>query len=443
MIDADYHGGRAQGAMTSNTQAARFRSQMSASRRVTIFRGGKIVLADRVVGGMRLVVSAGRIQRIQRDSTRLPSGAEVVELAGRTLTPGLLDIHVHGGGGADFMDGTLQAARTVCQTHLRHGTTTLFPTTTTGTPAQILAAMEACRVLRHSPRESPAGARIASMHLYGPYFAHDKVGCHKRSHQRPPAAQEYRRYFATGMVGIATCAAELPGAAAFYRAARRRGCLITCGHSNSTFQEMAAAFRAGMRHVDHFWSAMSSVKSLRPRCGTPMQASMEQFVLVEPEMSTEVIADGCHLADELLNFAYRMKGADRLCLVTDSSRALDQPPGKYRFGCRDDGDWFYNDGQVGQTMDRTNLASSVAGMDRVVRTMLRATGGQLADVVRMASLTPAERTGIDGDVGSIAVGKRADLVVWGPTMKVRQVYLDGERVIGSRLPASKAQHRRR
>ena len=395
--------------------------------RITLFQGGPIVLADRVVEGQRVVVRDGQISAVEAETKRVPAGAEIVDLAGATLTPGMVDIHVHGGGNADFMDATPAAVRTVCETHLRHGTTTLFPTTTTGTQEQLEAAFAACHEVQQSETNADtARARIAGMHLYGPYFLPEKVGCHKREHQRDPVASEYRRYFATGMVKIATCAAELPGAAAFYRYARDRGCLITCGHSNSTYQEMAAAFRNGMRHVDHFWCVMSSVSSLRPRCGTPMQASMEQFVLVEPEMSTEVIADGSHLSDELLNFAYRMKGAARLCLVTDSSRALDMPPGRYKFGNEADGDWFLHDGEVGRVLDGTNLASSVAGMDRMIRTMLRATGGKLADVIRMASLTPAELTGTAETIGSIAVGKRADLVVWSPRMKIRQVYLDGQ-----------------
>lgn len=395
--------------------------------RITLFQGGPIVLADRVVEGQRVVVRDGRISAIEAETKRVPAGAEIVDLAGATLTPGMVDIHVHGGGNADFMDATPAAVRTVCETHLRHGTTTLFPTTTTGTQEQLEAAFAACHEVQQSEGDADsARARIAGMHLYGPYFLPEKVGCHKLEHQRDPVASEYRRYFATGMVKIATCAAELPGAAAFYRYARDRGCLITCGHSNSTYQEMAAAFRNGMRHVDHFWCVMSSVSSLRPRCGTPMQASMEQFVLVEPEMSTEVIADGSHLSDELLNFAYRIKGAARLCLVTDSSRALDMPPGRYKFGNEADGDWFLHDGEVGRVLDGTNLASSVAGMDRMIRTMLRATGGKLADVIRMASLTPAELTGTAETIGSIDVGKRADLVVWSPRMKIRQVYLDGQ-----------------
>jgi N-acetylglucosamine-6-phosphate deacetylase len=228
------------------------------------------------------------------------------------------------------------------------------------------------------------------------------------------------------LIRIATCAAELPGAEAFYRAARRRGCLVTCGHSNATWAEMARAYRAGMRHVDHFWCAMSSVASLRQRYGTPMQASMEQFVLAEPGMSTEVIADGCHLSPELLTFAWRQLGARRLCLVTDANRALDQPPGRYRFGCAEDGEWIESDGRVGFVPGGGGaLASSVVGLDTMVRTMRAATGAPLAEVVRMASLTPAERAGIARETGSLAPGKRADVLVLDRRLRVRRVFVGG------------------
>jgi N-acetylglucosamine-6-phosphate deacetylase len=393
-------------------------SQLSAP---LVVENGTVVLPDRLVEQSAVVCEAGRITAVGR-RVRRPRQAVVVDARGGFICPGFVDLHVHGGGGADFMDGEVAAVFTALFAHARHGTTTLFPTTTTGTPAQILAMLAACRAAR-ADWQPAHGARIAGVHVYGPYFAPDKVGCHARDGRRDPQPREYAAWFRDDLVRIATCAAELPGAVEFCRAARRRGCLVTCGHSNASWREMQACFDAGLRHVDHFWCAMSSVASLRGRFGTPMQAGMEQFVLATPEMSTEVIADGKHLAPELLDFAFRMMGAARLCLVTDSSRALDMPPGRYRFGPAEDGPWFSSDGTVGRI--DTALASSVAGMDRMVRQMRRDTSASLPEVIRMASLTPAERAGIATDVGSLEPGKRADVLVLSRRLDVKRVFVGG------------------
>jgi len=284
--------------------------------------------------------------------------------------------------------------------------------------------LEACLEARRGWTPTD-GARIGGVHLYGPYFAEDKVGCHSVEGRRDPTADEYSDYFRMGIVRIATCAAELPGAGAFYRTARRRGCLVTCGHSNATWAEMERGYRAGVRHVDHFWCAMSSVASLRARLGTPMQASMEQFVLAREEMSTEVIADGEHLAGELLEFAWRMKGPSRLCLVTDANRALGMPPGRYRFGPREDGAWFESNGKVG-FVPGAGLASSVVGLDTMVRTMATRTSAPIEDVIRMATLTPAERAGIAAETGSLQRGKLADIVILDTRLRVKRVFLGGQ-----------------
>lgn len=320
------------------------------------------------------------------------------------------------------MDGTPDAVRTACRAHLRHGTTTIFPTTTTGSPEQIHSMLNACRTVA-----GEAGLpNLAGIHLYGPFFAEDKVGCHVASGRRSPTPEEYDAYFDSGMVRIATCAAELPGAKDFYRTASAHGCLLTCGHSNASWAEMRAAMDAGVRHVDHFWCAMSSVPSLRQRLGVPMQASMAEFVLANQLMSTEVIADGVHLAPELLQFAFTFLGAHRLCLVTDCNRGLDMPPGKYRFGNCDDGSWFHSDGRVGWAPGGTSLASSIVGMDHMVRHMLGSTRASLPEVIRMASLTPAERAGIAEKVGSLEVGKRADLLILDGDLRVKQVFVRGQ-----------------
>jgi len=385
------------------------------------FVNGTVITPDRLLEGATVVCRDGVIESVGR-VRGLSKSTTIIDSRGAFISPGFIDLHVHGGAGADFMDGTVSAVLAACQAHVRHGTTRLFPTTTTGSPDEILAMLTACQLAQAQPL-SP----IAGVHLYGPFFAADKVGCHAATGRRDPTPREWQRYWKTGIVSIATCAAELPGAIPFIKAAAKQGCLVTCGHSNASWAEMAQAFAAGMRHVDHFWCAMSSVPSIRQRLGTPMQGSMAEFVLMHDEMSTEVIADGYHLAPELLEFAYRMKGPERLCLVTDANRALDMPSGEYRFGHHATGSIFRSDGRVGWASGGS-LASSVVGMDTMVRHTKRSTTASLPEVIRMASLTPAERAGIATQTGSIEPGKAADIVVLSTKLKVKQVFIGGIRV---------------
>jgi N-acetylglucosamine-6-phosphate deacetylase len=385
---------------------------------------GKVILPDRLLPDGVVLCEGGRIAAVGTvGEVHVPAEVTVIAAEGGFISPGYVDIHVHGGAGADYMDGTRQAMITANRAHARHGTTAIFPTTTTGSRAQIDAMLRAARSVRDE-WEPGDGARVAGVHFYGPYFAEDKVGCHLPSGRRDPVPEEYEAHFDLGVVRVATCAAELPGAEAFYRAAARRGYLVTCGHSNASWTEMQRAYEAGMRHVDHFWCAMSSVPSIRIRLGTPSQGSMEQFVLLQPEMSTEVIADGCHLAPELLEFAYRMKGVERLCLVTDANRALDMPPGRYRFGAEADDDWFESDGRVG-FVPGGGLASAVVGMDTMVRHMNAVTSCGVVAAVRMGSLTPARRVNLDSEVGSLEAGKRADVLCLDAALAVRRVFIGG------------------
>ena len=390
------------------------------------FVNGTVVLPDRLLGDGMVCCEDSKILYVGQQKS-LPNDVEVIDARGGVIAPGYVDVHVHGGAGADFMDGTPEAVVRACTAHLRHGTTTIFPTTTTGSSQQIMDMISACAVAAQQLSKQPTPAfRIAGVHLYGPYFAEDKVGCHAADGRRSPVVSEFQKYFDSGIIRIATCAAELPGANAFYHMARQHNCLITCGHSNSTWSEMQAAFDAGMRHVDHFWCAMSSVPSIRQRCNVPMQGSMAEFVLMNADMSTEVIADGWHLAPELLEFAFRMKGAERLCLVTDCNRALDMPIGEYRFGNPTDGTMFRSDGKVGWAPNGS-LASSIVGMDHMVRHMKQSTSASLSQVIRMASLTPAERTGIADLTGSLDVGKQADILVMDEDLNVVDVFVGGRR----------------
>src|SRR5947209_2005461 len=271
------------------------------------------------------------------------------------------------------------------------------------------------------------GARILGAHFYGPYFTPEARGCHPAAGLRPPTPAEYERYldYADAIV-TATVAPELLGAEAFVRACRARGIRCNAGHSYATFDQIEAAIAWGVTHVDHLFCAMYDRARLRQTQTYPMRGGVMEATLCFDELTSEVIADGKHLERELLLLAYKIKGPDRLALVTDCNRALDMPDGEYIFGPRDGGEPIVRRDGVGVMPDGLALASGVVGMDHCVRTFHQRTGVPLVDVIRMASLTPARVAGCDAEIGSIAPGKRADLVVLDQDLHVRQVYLAGK-----------------
>jgi N-acetylglucosamine-6-phosphate deacetylase len=390
------------------------------------FTNGAILLADRAIANGQVGVRSARIDVVTETTRPLPSDCTIIDLAGGYLSPGFIDVHVHGGGGHDFMDGTEEAFRAVCQAHARHGTTSLLPTTTVARHDQHLAFLDVCRRFK---LQDTGGARILGAHFYGPYFAPEARGCHPADALRPPISAEYEQYLSFDCIARATVAPELPGAEAFVRACRARGIGCNAGHSYATFAQMEAARTWGVTHVDHLFCAMSDRARLRIEQTYPMRGGVMEATLFFDDLTTEVIADGKHLQRELLLLAYKIKGPDRLALVTDCNRALDMPDGPYIFGPKDGGEPIVRKDNVGVMPDGKSLASGVVGMIECVRTFHDLTGVPLVEVIRMASLTPGRIAGVDSDTGSIAVGNRADLLVLDRDLNVKQVYVGGHRIV--------------
>ncbi len=391
---------------------------------VTVFTNATVVLPDRLLpkGGLAvedaLIAAVGVPRAIPGDA---------IDLGGMYLCPGFVDLHVHGGDGADFMDGTAEAFRTACRCHLRHGTTSLTPTSTVATTAQYRRFLELCGELAG---EVPGGARIVGCHFYGPYFARPARGCHPDQEFLTPAPENAEAFtrLAGRMPLTVTVAPEIENAEWLVRTYAPRGVRFNAGHSHATFQQVEDAVGWGVRHVDHLFCAMSDRARLRQSQTFPMRGGVLEATLYLDELTTEVIADGKHLSPELLRLAYKVKGPDRLALVTDAMRAVDLPDGEYWFGAEGSGERVRKMDGVGVTPDGKALASGVTGMDQAVRTMHTAAGVPLAEAVRMASLTPARILGIEKEVGSLEPGKRADLVVLDAELNVKQVYVGGERV---------------
>jgi N-acetylglucosamine-6-phosphate deacetylase len=389
-----------------------------------LFVNGRVVLADRLMEGGAVETRGERIHAVHPRTPPLDPSKDIVDLQGGYLSPGFVDLHVHGGDGADFMDGTADAFRTICRAHACHGTTSLLPTTTVARHEQHLAFLDVCRRLK---AEGTGGAAILGAHFYGPYFAPEARGCHPAAAVRPPEPADYLPFLDfADCIATATVAPELPGAEAFVRACRQRGIRCNAGHSHATFEQVEAAIGWGVRHVDHLFCAMSDRARLRQTQTYPMRGGLMEATLFFDALTTEVIADGKHLTRELLLLAHKIKGPDRLALVTDCNRALDMPDGEYLFGPLDGGEPILRRDGVGIMPDGNALASGVMGMDHGVRTFRRLTGAPLPTVVRMASLTPARIAGWDHELGSIAAGKRADLLVLSEELEVRQVFLGGQ-----------------
>jgi N-acetylglucosamine-6-phosphate deacetylase len=393
-----------------------------------LFTNGRVILEDRLLDDGQVVVKE-RIVSVHSGRKRVVAGAgaKIVDLQGGYLAPGFVDLHVHGGDGADFMDATEQAFRTVCAAHLRHGTTSLLPTTTAARHDQFLAFLDTCGRVQDAGGN---GARVLGAHFYGPYFAPEARGCHPEGPVRAPTPAEFDQYLAfSHRIRRATVAPELSGAEEFALACRARGIGCNAGHSHATFGQMERARSWGISHVDHLFCAMSDRARLRQAQAYPMRGGVLEATLYFDDLTTEVIADGKHLERELLLLAYKIKGPERLALVTDCNRALDQPDGTYIFGPMDGGEPIVRRDGVGIMPDGKSLASGVVGMDECVRTFHRLTGIPLLEVVRMASATPARIAGWSSEIGSIAPAKRGDLLVLGDDLSVRQVYVEGRLVI--------------
>ncbi len=395
----------------------------------SVISAASVVLEDSTLEPGHVILNQGRIELVAQGIYQGPI-AKHHHFPDLTLCPGFIDIHVHGGSGADFMDGTLEAFHSVCKAHLKHGTTSLLATSTAATMDSILAFLRVTRECKEARWQD--AARVLGAHFYGPYFFAEARGCHPAEPITAPSSTHFEPFldFADSIC-TASVAPELEGAEAFVRACINKNIRCNAGHSHASFSQVEAAVNWGVRHVDHLFCAMSDRAKLRQTQTYPMRGGLMEATLFFPELSTEVIADGKHLADELLNLAFKIKGPDSLALVTDANRALDMPDGEYWFGKKNEGCLILKKDGVGLTLDGKALASSVMGMDQSVRVMQRATKAPLSSVIRMASLTPAKIAGFDKDLGSIAVGKVADFVLLDSHLKVSKVFLKGELAIGN------------
>jgi len=388
------------------------------------FFNGTIITDSGVIPDGMVLVQGDRIDYVG-PRREVPAGAEVIDARGLYISPGFVDIHIHGGAGSDFMDATAPDIEAVFRYHAAHGTTSLCPTTATASLGEILTALEALEQYRNGPQ---AFGRALGAHIEGPYLAMTKRGCHLPEFVRNPEEREWKQILERGPIASMTLAPELPGARALVEHLHRGGANANAGHSEALYQEVEQAADWGVRHVTHLYCAMTDAMNNRWR-GTPNPRSggIVEAVYLDDRLSSELITDGKHLSSEMLQLAFRNKGYEKLAIVTDAMRGAGMPDGEYTFGPRHGMRAVVKNGEA-RIPDGTALASSVFPMNDMIRVFRELVNCPLWQAVRMASLTPAEIVRRAGDVGSLAPGKLADIVLIDEQVNVHATYVGGRPV---------------
>lgn len=369
--------------------------------------GGEIIGESSVYCNPGLLVREGKLEICH---SRPPYVQKVIDANGLYISPGLIDMHVHGGAGADVMEANISSLEKITSFNARNGTTGVVLTVAAASSENMFSATRAVVKAKGSKIK---GARILGLHLEGPYLNPLFKGAFNEKFLRRPDLSELADLIeeGAGLIRVVTVAPELPGGLEAVEYLNSRGILPSLGHSGATFNETREAFRRGLRHVTHFFNAMAPINHREPGPGG--------FALATPGFSMDVIVDGMHIHPSMLKILWKVKG-NSLSLVTDAVAAAGMPEGEYLFAGQT---LIYKKGRV--TTSGGKLAGSNLTMIQAVRNMIKFAGLSIPEAIRMASLTPARILGLPGK-GRIAEGYDADLVLLSRNLEPQLVLIEGE-----------------
>lgn len=380
--------------------------------------GGKIITPYRIVDHGTLLITGDKIAQISEGDIHAP-GAIEIDARGNYVSPGFIDIHIHGGGGHDFMDGNETAFLKIAETHARFGTTAMVPTTLTSTREELLNTLDN---YKEADKKNTMGAKFIGMHLEGPYFSPDQRGAQDPRFIRNPDPKEYEAIIAhSDVIKRWSAAPELPGAIPFGRYLKSKGIIAAIAHTDAIYEETLEAFENGYTLATHLYSCMSGVT----RRNAYRYAGVIESAYLIDEMDVEIIADGIHLPSALLQLVYKIKGTAKTALITDAMRGAGMPPGDSILGNIATGMKVIVEDGVAKLPDRSAFAGSVATTDRLVRNMVQLAHVPLTEAIKMISTTPARIMGIQDSTGSLVEGKQADVVFFDENIDIRMTMVNG------------------
>ena len=387
---------------------------------------GKLITPQGLIPAGTVIVDGDRIVSVSKENDNVEN-AIAIDARGKYVSPGFIDIHVHGGGGYDFMDGTETAFLKIAEVHAKFGTTSMLPTTLTSTKEEMLQTLAAYDVAN---RNNINGAQFLGMHLEGPYLAMSQRGAQDPRFIRDPDPEEYKDILAhSSSVRRWSAAPELKGAIEFGKYVRSKGVLPSVAHTDAIYEDVIVAFENGYTLATHLYSAMSGVT----RRNAFRYAGVVESAFIIDDMDVEIIADGIHLPAPLLKLVFKIKGADRTALITDAMRAAGTDVRESILGNPKNGLKVIVEDGVAKLPDRTSFAGSVATADRLVRTMISMAGVSLADAIKMMTATPARILGVSDKKGELSVGKDADIVIFDEDINVSMTIVKGKVVYEEHL----------
>ena len=352
-----------------------------------------------------------------REGIQLPSGAREVTAKEKTAIPGFLDVHIHGAGGRDVMEGSLEALAGVTKTVARHGTTSFVATTVTASTEDTLRSVEriAHYISQQHETEDPR-AEVLGIHFEGPFLSPVRRGVHPPEWLKLPSAEFLDKLLqaAAGKAQILTLAPELLGAMPCIDAARNAGLVVAVGHTDATYEQTRAAIAHGARHAVHVYNAM--------RPFSHRDSGVIGAVLTSRDVTAELIADGVHVDETAMKVLLQAKGPERMILISDGVSATGMPDGKYMLGKLE----VTVSGGICRNSEG-KLAGSTLTLDRALRNIV-ALGIPLADTVRMLTLNPATLLGIEFKKGALRTGADADIVLLDEGFQITNVWVRGSAV---------------
>ena len=388
-----------------------------------VIENGTVYAPTGAIPGGGVLVNVGRIEAVgKRDELMLPADVQHLDARGGLIAPGFVNIHIHGVGGYDTDDGEVASLEAMSLLLTRHGVTSWVPTTTSRPLAEIVAV---CAVIREAMSESAnrrisegAGAEILGGHIEGPYLSPQERGAHPEELLIEPCLDEYSALLDyADAIRIFTLAPELAGALGLIRELKNRGIVVSAGHSVAIDEEFTRAVDAGLSHAAHMFCNMGTLR----RANLRRVAGLVESILLDDRVTTEMITDGYVIAPSLMKLGLKVKGVDKLAIITDGSSLTGLPPGSYHILGSD----VTLEENIAYVADRSSYAGTAVTMDHCVRVAIESMDLSLEDAFRMASLTPAMIVGVSDRKGSLEAGKDADVVILDQDLRVIQTVARG------------------